>query len=205
MDGLSAGVAAIAALFIAIIASRNGQFLVAVLAVALAGCACGFLRSNFHPARIYMGDAGALFVGFLLAVLTLKLDLVDAPAGVALGVPVLLLGVPLFDTALVTVNRVRHGRSPLTGGRDHTSHRLTFVGLPVPVAVLLVYVSGASLGCLAVVLSTLNLGMGFLLMGWLGLLGLLLGALLSSVPVYETSRRRHLRLQEVPRPDRRAS
>lgn len=199
MDGLSAGVAAIAALFVTAMAADNGQFLVAVLAVALAGCAAGFLRSNFHPARIYMGDAGALFIGFLLAVLTLKLDFVEAPRLIALGVPVLVLGVPLFDTTMVTLNRLRHGRSPLSGGRDHTSHRLVFVGIPVTATVTLIYIGAVSLGVFALILSRLDEGTGVILLAWIAGLAVLLGALLSMVPVYETSRRRHLMIQEVAR------
>jgi UDP-GlcNAc:undecaprenyl-phosphate GlcNAc-1-phosphate transferase len=199
MDGLSAGVAAIASLFVFALAADNGQFLVATLAIALAGCASGFLRSNFHPARIYMGDAGALFIGFLLAVLSMKLEFLDAPRVPALGVPILLLGVPLFDTTLVTVNRLLHGRSPLAGGRDHTSHRLVFVGIPVPVAVSLIYLGAASLGCLAVVLSRVDRVTAFILLGWVACVVLLLSVLLSLVPVYETSRRRHLMVQEVER------
>lgn len=199
MDGLSAGVAGCAALFVFVLAVDNGQFLVATLAIAVAGCAAGFLRSNFHPARIYMGDAGALFLGFVLAVLTLKLDFVEAPRTVALAVPVVLLGVPLFDTALVTVNRLVHGRSPLSGGRDHTSHRLVFVGVPVPATVTLIYMGAASLGCLALVLSRVERTTGFVLLGWITAVAALLGVLLSQVPVYESSRRRHLMLQEVAR------
>jgi UDP-GlcNAc:undecaprenyl-phosphate GlcNAc-1-phosphate transferase len=199
MDGLSAGVTAVAALFVFIMAADNGQFLVAMLSLALAGCAIGFLRSNFHPARIYMGDAGALFFGFMLAVLVIKLQFIAAPRVVALGVPLVVLGVPLFDTALVTVNRLVHGRSPLTGGRDHTSHRLVFVGIPVPAAVTLIYVAAASLGCLALVLSRVDRTTGLVLLAWIAILGLLIGGLLSRVPVYETSRRRHLMIQEVER------
>lgn len=199
MDGLTGGVAAIAALFLFVIAADNGQFLVATLSIALAGCALGFLRSNFHPARIYMGDAGALSIGFLLAVLAMKLKFVDAPQVVALGVPVLLLGVPLFDTILVTVNRLLHKRNPLMGGQDHSSHRLVFVGIPIPAAVTLIYVGAGSLGCLALVLSKSDRGPGLILLGWIAIVAIAFGILLSRVPVYETSRRRHLMLQEVAR------
>ena len=197
MDGLTAGVAGIAAMFVYAIASTNGQFLVATLAIALGGCAFGFLRRNFHPASIYMGDAGALFMGFLLAVLALKLDVIDAPRLIALSVPPVLLAVPLFDTALVTIARVRHGRSPLSGGRDHTSHRLVFVGIPVPAAVALIYAGSASVGCLAVVLSRVDEATGVILVAWIAAVALLVGGLLYRVPVYETSTRRHLMLQEV--------
>jgi UDP-GlcNAc:undecaprenyl-phosphate GlcNAc-1-phosphate transferase len=199
MDGLSAGVSAIAAAFLFVLAAWNGQFLVAVFAAALAGCACGFLRSNFHPARIYMGDAGALFLGFLLAVLGLKLEFLDSPRLVGLSVPILVLGIPLFDTTLVTVNRIRHGRSPFQGGRDHASHRLVMVGIPVRVAVLLVYFAAVSVGCLALVQARAESTEGMILLGWVASVGLFAGVLLSLVPVYETSRRRLVMLRSVAR------
>jgi UDP-GlcNAc:undecaprenyl-phosphate GlcNAc-1-phosphate transferase len=198
MDGLSAGTASIAAVTIFAIAASNGQFLVATLAIALAGCAAGFLRSNFHPARIYMGDAGSLFIGFLLAVLAVKLRF-DAPTNVTFFVPVLALGVPLFDMVLVTVNRLVHGRNPLSGGRDHTSHRLVFVGIPVPYSVTLIYTGAASLGILAVVVAQIDPGPAYLVVGWVASLAAVVGVLLSQVPVYDTSTRRHLMIQEVRR------
>jgi UDP-GlcNAc:undecaprenyl-phosphate GlcNAc-1-phosphate transferase len=196
MDGLSAGTAAIAAVSIFALAAANGQFLVATFAIALVGCCLGFLRSNRHPARIYMGDAGSLFIGFLLAVLAAKLRF-DAPPDVALFVPVVLLGVPLFDMVLVTVNRVVHGRNPLSGGRDHTSHRLVFVGLPVPVAVGLILGVAASAGWIALLLAGLDRASAYMLVGWIAIVATGAGILLSAVPVYETSTRRHLMIQDA--------
>jgi len=196
MDGLSAGVATVAAGSFFIIASVNGQFLVATLACALAGCSAGFLRSNFHPARIYMGDAGSLFLGFMLAVIGLKLRF-DGPTQVTFAVPILVLGVALFDTTLVTVNRLLHRRSPLSGGRDHTSHRMVMVGIPVPATVTLLYMGGVSLGWLAIIMSRVDRGTAFILMGWVAAVAALLGVLLSRVPVYETSQRRLLMIREV--------
>jgi UDP-GlcNAc:undecaprenyl-phosphate GlcNAc-1-phosphate transferase len=199
MDGLSAGVSAIAAGSIFVVAEDNGQFLVATLAIALAACAVGFLRSNFHPARIYMGDAGALFLGFMLAVLALKLEFPEQPKSVSLFVPVLLLGIPLFDTTLVTLNRLRHRRSPMSGGRDHTSHRIVFIGIPVPIAVALIYVASASLGVLAFVVSREARTTAFVLIAWAASIAAMFGALLSAVPVYETSRRQRVMLLKVER------
>jgi UDP-GlcNAc:undecaprenyl-phosphate GlcNAc-1-phosphate transferase len=197
MDGLSAGVAAIAAASLFVLAAENDQVLVATLAISVTGCAVGFLRSNFHPARIYMGDSGSLFLGFLMAVLTMKLDYPSAPHSVSLTVPVILLGIPLFDTALVTINRVRHGRSPLSGGRDHASHRLVFLGVSVPAAVLLVYAFAATLGVCAFVVSRSDRTTALVVFGWACVVASLLGGLLSAVPVYESSRRRRVMLQEV--------
>jgi UDP-GlcNAc:undecaprenyl-phosphate GlcNAc-1-phosphate transferase len=196
MDGLSAGVACIAGVSFFAIAVANGQDLVAALSLAIAGCAAGFLRHNFHPARIYMGDAGSLFLGFTLAVIGLKLRF-DGPNQVTFFVPILVLGVAIFDTTLVTVTRLIHHRSPVRGGRDHTSHRLVFVGLPVRVAVGLIYLSGAVLGWLALVTARVDRASGFLLMGLVLVLALLGGTSLGAVPVYETSRRRRLMISEV--------
>jgi len=197
MDGLSAGVATIAGTSFCLIAALNGQFLVAALSAAVAGCASGFLRHNFHPAKIYMGDAGSLFLGFLLAFLAVRLKLADAPQTVALFVPVFVLGVALLDTTLVTFNRLRHHRSPMQGGRDHISHRLVWVGIPVPVSVGLIYALAASLGFLAVLLARLDTVSGMLLVGFVLTLGLATFVLISAVPVYETSRRRVAMLQVV--------
>jgi UDP-GlcNAc:undecaprenyl-phosphate GlcNAc-1-phosphate transferase len=197
MDGLSAGVATVAGLSFCVIAAANGQFLVAALSAALAGCACGFLRHNFHPAKIYMGDAGSLFLGFLLAFLAVRLKLADAPQTVALFVPVLVLGVALLDTTLVTVNRLRHHRSPMQGGRDHVSHRLVWIGIPVPVSVGLIYGLAASLGFLGLLLSRLDTTSGLMLVGFVLIVGLAAFVLLSAVPVYDTSRRRQAMLKVV--------
>jgi UDP-GlcNAc:undecaprenyl-phosphate GlcNAc-1-phosphate transferase len=197
MDGLSAGIATVAGLAFAVIAGLHGQYLVAGLAAGLAGCAAGFLRHNFHPAKIYMGDAGSLFLGFLLAVLGLKLQLTDTPPLVAVFVPMLVLGVPVFDTTLVTWQRLRHGRSPFQGGRDHASHRLVWVGIPVPVTVWLMYAAAISLGWLAILLSRLDTVSGLLLVGFVLTAGALLMGLLAAVPVYENSRQRRAMLQVV--------
>ena len=197
MDGLSAGIASIAALAFALLAAMHGQYLVAALAAGTAGCAAGFLRHNFHPARIYMGDAGSLFLGYLLGLLGLKINLLGTPQAIALWVPILVLGVPIFDTTLVTYARLRHGRSPMQGGRDHASHRLVWVGIPVPVAVCLLYVTGASLAFLAVLLARLDTTSGLLLVGFVLTVGLLLFGLLSAVPVYANSRQRRAMLRVV--------
>ena len=143
MDGLSAGIAVIASLACFGAASLQQRYLVAALSLALAGCAAGFLRANFHPAKIYMGDAGSLFLGFVLAVLLLKLR-GNAPTRVPVAVILAIPGVAIFDTTLVTVSRVAHRRSPFQGGQDHTSHRLVRLGMSIPVAVTTIYAAGSS-------------------------------------------------------------
>ena len=153
MDGLSAGVAAITLLGIFGVAAYHGEFLVAALAVALAGCAMGFLRHNFHPASIYMGDAGSLFLGFLIATLALKLR--DAPyTRVDMAVLVAVLWVALLDTGLVAVTRALRKTSPFKGGQDHTSHRLVHLGFSVRVAVALIYTIASVMAGLGVWLSS---------------------------------------------------
>ena len=155
MDGLSAGVTVVATLSIFGIAWLQHRYLVAALAVALAGCGAGFLRHNFHPARIYMGDAGSLFLGFMVAVLLLKLR-TNAPTRVEVAVILAVPGVALFDTTLVMVSRVLHKRSPFRGGQDHTSHRLVYLGLSVRQAVITTYLAGIVLGGGAVAMAQLG-------------------------------------------------
>lgn len=130
-DGLAASTALIAALGTGIVAVIYGQFFVGALAFALAGTAAGFLWHNWHPATVYLGDAGAYFLGFLLAVVTLRLR----PVGISLPwsaiIPILLVLVPILDTAFVVVRRVVEGRHPFTPGRDHLAHVLMRRGLSV--------------------------------------------------------------------------
>lgn len=184
MDGLSAGVTVVASLSIFTIAGLQHRYLVAALAVALAGCAAGFLRHNFQPARIYMGDAGSLFLGFMVAVLLLKLR-TDAPTRVEVAVILAVPAVALFDTTLVMASRLRHKRSPFRGGQDHTSHRLVYLGMSVRQAVITTYVAGTLLGGVAVAM--VELGPAARVAGVVGLLAAaaLAGALLHRAPVYE--------------------
>jgi UDP-GlcNAc:undecaprenyl-phosphate GlcNAc-1-phosphate transferase len=129
MDGLAAGMSALAALAIAIIAGTNGDYLVGSLALAVAGASAGFLRYNFPPARIFLGDAGALMLGFLIAALTLQIDLPVGARVTRILVPVLIVGVPLFDLTLVVLARILRRRPVWIGGRDHSSHRMAGQGL----------------------------------------------------------------------------
>jgi len=202
MDGLSASTATIASLWFGVIALINGQVLVGALAFAVAGAAAGFLRDNRPPARIYMGDAGSLFLGIMLASLGMQLSLGRGML-VTAAVPVLILTVPVLDTALVTVARLRHGISPFQGGRDHTSHRLVRVGLPVPVAVGLIAIASLAHGWVALLLYRIDALSGLLLLGLTALFDLFFFALLAKVPVYDNSRGRDLFIGERER-ERRA-
>jgi UDP-GlcNAc:undecaprenyl-phosphate GlcNAc-1-phosphate transferase len=156
MDGLCAGIAAVASFFFALLAYVNGQIVVTALAAAVLGAATGFLRWNFKPAKIFMGDGGAMFLGFLMATLGLKLRLEHTNHLSAWLAPLLILAVPIFDTTLVIVSRSRRGLLPFASpGKDHAAHRLANVGLGQRGAVLALYLVGAVAGCAAIVVSYL--------------------------------------------------
>jgi UDP-GlcNAc:undecaprenyl-phosphate GlcNAc-1-phosphate transferase len=155
MDGLAAGITAVASIFFFIMAVHEELSLVSSLAAALAGASVGFLLYNFNPASTFMGDMGSMVLGFLLAVLAIKLDF-KVPASrqiVTWMVPVVVLGLPIFDTTLVVFTRLRERRSPMKGGKDHTSHRLASLGLSHRVTVLMLYGICAVLGFTAIDLS----------------------------------------------------
>jgi UDP-GlcNAc:undecaprenyl-phosphate GlcNAc-1-phosphate transferase len=143
IDGALGAVATVTGVGIGAAALLGGQYLVGGLALALAGGSVGFLVHNWHPASIFLGDAGSLFVGYLLAALTLRLDTAVGPFEGAVA-SALLVGPALFDTTLVMVSRARGKRSLLVGGTDHTSHRLVRHGLDTRVAVALIAVASAA-------------------------------------------------------------
>jgi UDP-GlcNAc:undecaprenyl-phosphate GlcNAc-1-phosphate transferase len=150
MDGLSGGIAAIAAGFFLLLSATNGQYLVGSLSAALLGASIGFLVYNFNPASIFMGDAGSLFIGFMLAAVGLKLRFPTHPLVITWFLPILVLGVPIFDTTLVCISRLRRGLNPLTTpGKDHLSHRLVERGLTRREAVLTLYLAATALGVIA--------------------------------------------------------
>jgi UDP-GlcNAc:undecaprenyl-phosphate GlcNAc-1-phosphate transferase len=163
MDGLCAGIAAMASVFFALLAYLHGQMLVTVLAAAVLGAATGFLRWNFKPAKIFMGDGGAMFLGFLMATLGLKLRLDNSSHLSSWLAPILILGVTIFDTTLVTISRSRRGLLPFaTPGKDHAAHRLSNLGLGHRGAVLTLYFLGAIGGGAAVLVSYLSTAGAFL-------------------------------------------
>lgn len=143
MDGLSAGCAAVMAVLVAVASLHHGLKLEAALSVLLAAACLGFLRYNFRPsgpARIFMGDCSSMFLGFMLAGLTVIGVYQPASSPIqAVSVSLLLLAYPLFDTTLVIVMRKREGRAISQGGRDHSSHRLVYSGRSEKRAVLLLY------------------------------------------------------------------
>lgn len=157
MDGLCAGIAGIASLFFALLAYLNNQVWVAVFAAAVLGAATGFLRWNFNPAKIFMGDGGAMFLGFLMAAVGLTLHLENASLLTGVLVPVFVLGAPIFDTTLIIISRGRRGLLPFASpGKDHTAHRLANLGLGQRGAVLSLYAPAALSGLAAVLVSRLS-------------------------------------------------
>jgi len=152
LDGLAAGVAAIACVALAFIALMWGQLPVALLCGALAGAAVGFLPWNWNPAKILMGDTGAYFLGYVIAAVTIQ-GAFKMAAAIAIFVPLLVLAVPLLDTALSPVRRLLNGRSAFSADREHLHHRLVAMGLSEPRVVLLTYAVTAVCGAIAIWIS----------------------------------------------------
>ena len=136
LDGAAAGAVAIAALGVFVIAFDRGQELIGALSIVTAGATVGFLMWNKSPAKIYMGDAGALFLGIIISVATIRLNPGVTPSWKSLTIPVILLAVPLLDTCVAVFSRIARRVSPLTGGKDHLSHRLVRAGLSRPMAAI---------------------------------------------------------------------
>jgi len=190
MDGLCAGIAAIASFFFAVYAYRDGQALVMTLAAAVMGAALGFLRWNFKPAKIFMGDSGAMLLGFLMATLGVKLRPVALHHRLSWLVPVLILGIPIFDTTLISVSRLLRGFLPFTTpGKDHTAHRLSNLGLGQRNAVLVLYAAGAILGTEALAIGALPAPVAYAAAGITLLSGIVCVALLERAP-YERQQKR---------------
>jgi len=187
MDGLAAGIAAIAALSLAISFAANGQVDELAFAAVFIGALLGFLVFNFNPASIFMGDCGSMFVGFLLASSVLLNQSGGRSRGIfsILAVPVLILFVPIFDTTLVTVLRKMWGRKATQGGRDHTSHRLVALGLSERAAVLMIYAFAVAAGILSVLVSQLRASQSLALIGLFTAVLTIIGVYLSKVKVYE--------------------
>lgn len=172
MDGLSGGVAAIASAFFLLMALSSGQWLVATLSAALLGACLGFLAYNFNPASIFMGDTGSLFLGFVLAATGIKLRF-DNVTFVTWMIPVLVLGLPIFDTALVVISRLRRGLNPLTTpGKDHVSHRLVALGMTQREAVLTLYLTCGTLGLLALFVTQASVIQSYVIGGVVALIAL---------------------------------
>lgn len=188
MDGLAAGIGMIAALCFMAATILNGQWFIASALALLAGSLAGFLVWNVPPARIFMGDGGSLFIGYLLACLAARTTFVDAAqADYALGtawygvfMPLLVLAVPLYDGVYVTVWRVRRGKSPFVGGPEHISHRLVQLGLSKRRAVVVLWL-------LTAVTAMSGIGLGLMKPWQAALVGLQLFGIFLVMLVLETS------------------
>jgi UDP-GlcNAc:undecaprenyl-phosphate GlcNAc-1-phosphate transferase len=152
IDGGASGTAAITSLALFLIALQNGQFLVAAMSIVLAGSTLGFLTWNKPPARIYMGDAGSLFLGILIASLTVRVDTNGELGSFSLLIPFFLLAVPILDTSTAVIKRLVRGVSPFQGGKDHLSHRLMRLGHEKRKAVLLLWALSAFYAVIAILI-----------------------------------------------------
>jgi UDP-GlcNAc:undecaprenyl-phosphate GlcNAc-1-phosphate transferase len=131
MDGAAGGISALSGFGFAVIGLQNGQYFVAAFGLVLSGACVGYLFWNWNPAKIYMGDAGALFIGIILAALAVRVDPVSVSGIGAFFVPICVLALPILDTTTVVIDRLRRKVSPFEGGLDHLSHRLRRKGLSV--------------------------------------------------------------------------
>lgn len=149
LDGLAAGISAIASLCIAFVAYNNGQYLVTYAMLAVAGGALGFLPFNFHPAKIFMGDSGSLFLGFCLATFSL-IGPTKGATVVAVAIPALVLGLPIFDTLFAMLRRTIRGQSIVTADKEHLHHRIMRAGFGQRRSVMLMYCISGIMGVVAV-------------------------------------------------------
>ena len=173
LDGLAVGVATISAMTMLVIAMLVSDGGVAVLMAALAGACIGFMPYNLNPAKIFMGDTGSTFLGFVLATMSIQ-GLFKSYAIISFAVPFLLLGLPIFDTCFAILRRISKGQNPMSPDRSHVHHRLIDMGMNQKQAVAILYIISAILGISAVVLTTsgelkaMVLMMALLVIGALG-------------------------------------
>lgn len=160
LDGLAAGVSGIAAVVMLIVTLFMNQPAAALIAAALAGASLGFLRYNFNPAQIFMGDGGAYFMGFTLAGVGI-IGLVKAVTTVAVLLPYVILAVPILDIFTVVLDRLRRGKSPFAADKRHLHHRLLQAGLSQRLAVLFIYSLTLWVGTLALAISNMPSGWGY--------------------------------------------
>jgi UDP-GlcNAc:undecaprenyl-phosphate GlcNAc-1-phosphate transferase len=151
MDGLATSISIVTSLTMFILAFSNSQYLVAALSIAIFASCLGFLFWNKRPASIYLGDAGALYLGFLLAAISIRIDLDNESAPIRALVLILILAIPVIDITQVVISRLSRGRSPFQGGRDHISHLLLNCGVSQR-SVLFILTSVAILFALSAIL-----------------------------------------------------
>jgi UDP-GlcNAc:undecaprenyl-phosphate/decaprenyl-phosphate GlcNAc-1-phosphate transferase len=177
MDGAAGGISALAGFGFAIIGLQNGQYFVAAFGLVLSGACVGYLFWNWNPAKIYMGDAGALFIGVILAALAVRVDPVSVSGIGAFFVPICVLALPILDTTTVVIDRLRRRVSPFEGGLDHLSHRLRRKGLSVrqsvttlcliqSISILIGFLINMSGNTYDSILATLEIILGLSLLIW---------------------------------------
>jgi UDP-GlcNAc:undecaprenyl-phosphate GlcNAc-1-phosphate transferase len=152
LDGLAAGVSAIMSVSLVFISIRVGEYPIAILGIALMGSCFGFLPFNFNPAKIFMGDTGSTFLGFMLATLSIQ-GVFKSYAVISFAVPLLILGLPLFDASFAMIRRILHGQSPMVADRGHLHHRLVDMGFSQKQTVFILYAISGVLGITAVLLA----------------------------------------------------
>ena len=152
LDGLAAGVSAIMSISLVFISIRVGEYSIAILGIALMGSCFGFLPFNFNPAKIFMGDTGSTFLGFMLATLSIQ-GVFKSYAVISFAVPLLILGLPLFDALFAMIRRILRGQSPMTADRGHLHHRLVDMGFSQKQTVFILYAISGVLGITAVLLA----------------------------------------------------
>jgi UDP-GlcNAc:undecaprenyl-phosphate GlcNAc-1-phosphate transferase len=155
LDGLSAGVAMISSITLMIVAGKFGYTSVIILSASIAGACLGFLPFNFNPAKIFMGDTGALFLGFMLAAITIE-GVMKSVATIAIVAPILILSVPIFDTTFAIFRRLLNGQSIASADKGHLHHRLLNKGYSQKKSVLILYAMSAGFGLFAIVISRAN-------------------------------------------------
>lgn len=185
MDGVSAGLAGIAGATFAVMGLMNELPILPIVAAALAGSAFGFLAHNRHPAKVFMGDAGSLFLGFLVALLGLRLRFDNLPA-VTFMVPVVVLALPILDTTLVVISRLRDRRPVFLGARDHIAHRLVKKGLSITTSVRSMYAAAIYSAALGLAISRSSEAVAFVLLGSAAASSLAAAIALWRIPVDDT-------------------
>jgi UDP-GlcNAc:undecaprenyl-phosphate GlcNAc-1-phosphate transferase len=167
LDGLTAGVSVIAATIIWSVAVLQGQFFIAFILSTLAGSSCGFLLHNFHPAKLFMGDSGSLFLGYMFSTLTVTGSYVVQSSASLLPVvmPILILSIPLYDTFSVLFIRWREKRPLFLGDKSHFSHRLLELGLSHRQTVIFIYLVCIGVGVTAALLPYLSVAGSLIIMG----------------------------------------
>lgn len=152
LDGLAAGVSAIMSVSLVFISVRVGEYPIALLGIALMGSCFGFLPFNFNPAKIFMGDTGSTFLGFMLATLSIQ-GVFKSYAVISFAVPLIMLGLPLFDASFAMIRRIMRGQSPMVADRGHLHHRLVDMGFSQKQTVFILYAISGVLGITAVLLA----------------------------------------------------